>query len=67
MTQKVDTNKTVTAEQTASWLPLIIILLAQIQMAFNVNAIPVSMGPIVEDLNTTAISVGTALVFTRWL
>lgn len=46
----------------ASWLPLIIIILVQMQMAFNVNAIPVSMGPIVEDLYTPATSVGTALV-----
>lgn len=39
-----------------------IIVLAQLQMAFNVNAIPVSMGPIVDDLNIPATSVGTALV-----
>ena len=45
-----------------SWLPLVIIVLVQMQMAFNVNAIPVSMGPIVEDLYTPATSVGTALV-----
>ena len=41
---------------------MIIILLAQIQMAFNVNALPVSMGPIVETLDTPATTVGTALV-----
>lgn len=46
----------------ASWLPMIIILLAQMQMAFNVNALPVSIGPIVEDLDTSATAVGTALV-----
>lgn len=39
-----------------------IIVLAQMQMAFNVNAIPVSIGPIVEELNIPATSVGTALV-----
>lgn len=63
MTQEKSTavnNKTV---YTASWLPLVIILLAQIQMAFNVNAIPVSIGPIVEELGVPATSVGTALVF----
>lgn len=48
---------------TASWLPLVVILLAQIQMAFNVNALPVSIGPIVAELDTPATSVGTALVF----
>lgn len=46
----------------APWLPLGIILLAQVQMAFNVNALPVSIGPIVEDLETPATTVGTALV-----
>lgn len=46
----------------ATWLAMAIILLAQIQMAFNVNAIPVSIGPIVDDLNVSATTVGTALV-----
>ncbi|MCA9980162.1 MAG: MFS transporter, partial [Anaerolineales bacterium] len=45
-----------------SWLPLVIIVMAQMQMGFNVNAIPVSVGPIVADLYTPATSVGTALV-----
>ena len=45
-----------------SWLPMAIILLAQIQMAFNVNAIPVSIGPIVDDLGISPTAVGTALV-----
>jgi len=31
-------------------------------MAFNVNALPVSIGPISEDLNAPATAVGTALV-----
>ena len=48
--------------QQVSWLSLIVIVLAQMQMAFNVNAIPVSVGPISEELNTSATSVGTALV-----
>jgi MFS family permease len=39
-----------------------VIVLAQMQMAFNVNAIPVSLGPIVDELNVSATSVGTALV-----
>jgi hypothetical protein len=45
-----------------SWLPMIVIMLAQIQMAFNVNALPVSVGGIVDDFDTSATSVGTALV-----
>ncbi|MCL4267381.1 MAG: MFS transporter [Anaerolineae bacterium] len=63
MTQKTTGTPTSTVAHTASWLPLVVILLAQIQMAFNVNAIPVSIGPIVEELEIPATSVGTALVF----
>jgi len=48
--------------QQVTWLYMAIIVLAQMQMAFNVNAIPVSIGPIVEELNVPATSVGTALV-----
>lgn len=47
MTQEKSTAVNHKTVYTASWLPLVIILLAQIQMAFNVNAIPVSIGPIV--------------------
>lgn len=50
------------ADERAPWLALIVIVLAQIQMSFNVNAVPVSIGPIVEDLNTPPTSVATALV-----
>lgn len=46
-----------------SWIAFAIIMLAQVQMAFNVSAIPVSVGPISEDLNASATDVGTALVF----
>jgi MFS family permease len=41
---------------------MIIIALAQIQMGFNVSALPVSIGGIVEDFNTSPSSVSTALV-----
>jgi MFS family permease len=41
---------------------MIIILMAQIQMAFNVNALPISIGPISEELATPATTIGTALV-----
>jgi|CXWJ01.1.fsa_nt_gi MFS family permease len=51
------------ATQPVTWLYMAVIVLAQMQMAFNVNAIPVSIGPIVEELNVSATSVGTALVF----
>jgi MFS family permease len=62
MTQKSDSTTHAATMQYVSWLPLIVIVMAQVQMAFNVNALPVSIGPIVEDLNTSATSVGTALV-----
>jgi MFS family permease len=46
----------------ASWLPLIVIVLAQLQMGFNINVLPVSIGPISEDLNAPATAISTALV-----
>ncbi len=46
----------------ASWLFMGVIALAQIQMSFNVSALPVSIGGIVEDFHTSPSSVGTALV-----
>jgi MFS family permease len=46
----------------ASWLPMLIIALAQIQMGFNVSAIPVSIGKIVEEFDTSPSAVSTALV-----
>lgn len=45
-----------------SWLPMVVIALAQIQMGFNVNALAISMGSIVEDLAVSPSTVGTALV-----
>ena len=63
MTQEKRTAVNGKTIQAASWLPLVVILLAQIQMAFNVNAIPVSIGPIVDELEVSPTSVGTALVF----
>lgn len=48
--------------QQVTWLYMGVIVLAQMQMAFNVNAIPVSIGPIVDELNVPSTGVGTALV-----
>ena len=45
-----------------SWLSMIIVMLAQILMGFNVNALVISMGAIVDDLGVSATSIGTALV-----
>src|SRR5262249_37153839 len=46
----------------APWLPLIIIVLAQLQMAINVTALPVSLGPISEDLHASPTATATALL-----
>src|SRR5262245_65658197 len=56
--------KTLEAHETkaAPWLALVVIVLAQIQMSFNINALPVLVGPITRDLATPVTSVATALV-----
>lgn len=48
-------------KQAAPWLPLIVVVLTQIQASFAVNALTVSMEGITTDLNTPATSVGTAI------
>ena len=49
-------------ESCVSWLPLVIIVIAQLQMGININALPVSLGPIIADLNAPSTAVSTALV-----
>jgi hypothetical protein len=44
MTTKKDPIACVTNAVKASWLPMIVIALAQIKMGFNVSALPVSIG-----------------------
>ena len=46
----------------APWLPLVVIVLAQLQMAINISALPVSLGPISEDLGAPATAAATALL-----
>jgi len=46
----------------ALWLPLIVIVLAQLQMNMNISALPVSLGPIAEDLRAPATAAATALL-----
>src|SRR5215475_3770868 len=46
----------------APWLALIIIVLAQLQMAINVSVLPVSLGPISEDLHAPATATATTLL-----
>lgn len=49
-------------EQRNSWLPMIVIGMAQALMSFNVAAIPVSMAGMVESFDTPPTTVGTAIV-----
>lgn len=57
-------SPSVTAPQTAartSWLPLIVVVLTQIQVSFTVNALTVSMQGVTSELDTPATMVGTAI------
>jgi MFS family permease len=49
-------------EAEASWLPMVIIALAQILMIFNVSSLQVSIEGIVSSFGTPATTVGTAIV-----
>ena len=62
---------TITAEKSSgtestiprvSWLPMVVIAMAQVLMSFNVSALPVSIGGIVASFGTTPASVSTAIV-----
>lgn len=44
-----------------SWLPLIVVVLTQIQASFNVNALTVSMAGLTSDLSIPATAIGTAI------
>ena len=46
----------------SSWLPLLVIAMAQILMSFNINALPVSIGGIVASFDASPTTVGTAIV-----
>lgn len=49
-------------EAEASWLPMIVIALAQILMIFNVSSLQVSIEGIVSSFGSPATTVGTAIV-----
>lgn len=50
------------SERRRSWLPMLVIALAQILLAFNINALRVSIGGIVSSFHTAPSTVGTAIV-----
>ena len=45
-----------------SWLPMVVISMGQVQMSLNINALPVSIGNIVNEFNTAPTTVGTEIV-----
>src|SRR5690554_364240 len=50
------------AEARASWMPLIVIALAQLLLVFNLATLKVSVDPIADSLDTSASAVKTAIV-----
>ncbi|HMF89430.1 MAG TPA: MFS transporter, partial [Candidatus Angelobacter sp.] len=50
------------AEPQASWLPMVVIAMAQILMIFNVSSLQVSIEGIASSFRTPATSIGTAIV-----
>lgn len=62
MTTKSISTANIDAEPRDSWLPMVVIGMGQVQMSLNINALPVSMGNIVNEFNTPPTTVGTAIV-----
>lgn len=50
------------SDERASWLPMVGLFLAQMLMSFNVAALPVSIGGMVEDFGVPPTAVSTAIV-----
>ncbi|MFS0897847.1 MFS transporter [Mycolicibacterium litorale] len=53
---------TADSEERAPWLPMVGLFLAQMLMSFNVAALPVSIGGMVEDFGVPPTAVSTAIV-----
>lgn len=56
------TSHTPIDEQRASWIPMVGLFLAQVLMSFNVAALPVSLGGMVEDFGVPPTTVSTVIV-----
>ena len=52
MTTPSNTVGYIETEQKESWLPMVVIGMGQVQMSLNINALPVSIGNIVDEFNT---------------
>jgi len=57
-----DIDSSADGARSASWTPMIVIVLAQIMLIFNVSTMQVSMDAIASSLNTAATTLGTAIV-----
>jgi MFS family permease len=62
MAIQADAPASAETEVRGSWVPMIVIAMGQMLMSFNVSAIPVSMGGMVESFGTPPTTVGTAIV-----
>ncbi|NLU82503.1 MFS transporter [Rhodococcus sp. HNM0569] len=56
------TTSTPAATERASWLPMVGLFLAQVLMSFNVAALPVSIGGMVDDFDVAPTVVSTTIV-----
>ncbi|MGU3502749.1 MFS transporter [Mycobacterium sp. C31M] len=56
------TVRSIDTEDRTSWLPMVALFLAQMLMSFNVAALPVSIGGMVEDFGVPPTAVSTAIV-----
>lgn len=56
------TEPAVTEEARASWVPMIGLFLAQILMSYNVAALPVTLGGMVDDFGVPPTDISTAIV-----
>jgi MFS family permease len=62
MNHKVTPNSATAEAPDASWMPMIVIAMAQIMMIFNVSTLQVSIDGIASSLDISATTVGTAIV-----
>ncbi|MFO0875686.1 MAG: MFS transporter [Phycisphaerales bacterium] len=62
MSNATAATPTLENDEMAPWTPMIVIAMGQALMSFNVAALPVSMGGMVESFNTPPTTVGTAIV-----
>ena len=58
----VDSSAAPTTEDRRSWVPMVGLFLAQVLMSFNVAALPVSLGGMVEDFGVPPTVVSSTIV-----